>query len=195
MDGFKRRRELKKSHILEAALSLFMDFGVQKVAIKEIATKANVSQVTIYNYFGSKDNLVQEVIKHYINKAWWEFEELFNSDLPFHEKIKGIIFAKKETAQHIHSNFYDVIMKEYAAGTSYVEELYQKKALPKMMALFDEGRRDGFIDPNLSNESLLMYLQIFKEAMQREDIYKQILPMTEDIVKILFYGIVGKGES
>ncbi|CDQ41184.1 MULTISPECIES: TetR/AcrR family transcriptional regulator [Virgibacillus] len=194
MDGFKRRRELKKSHILQAALTLFMDFGVQKVSIKEIATKANVSQVTIYNYFESKNNLVHEVIKHYISETWWEFESLFDNDLPFPEKIKKLIFAKTETAQHINSNFYNVIMKEYSAGISYIEELYQKKAIPKMMELFEEGKREGYVDPDLSNESILMYFHIFKEAMQREDIYNKILPMTEDIMKILFYGIIGKGD-
>jgi AcrR family transcriptional regulator len=66
LDGFQRRRELKKSHILQAALALFMEFGIQKVSIKEIAAKANVSQVTIYNYFGGKDQLVHDVIAFYI---------------------------------------------------------------------------------------------------------------------------------
>ena len=28
MDGFQRRKELKKKHILEAALVLFMEFGI-----------------------------------------------------------------------------------------------------------------------------------------------------------------------
>ena len=58
MDGFEKRREQKKKDILKAALSLFQQYGVQKVTISEIAKKANVSQVTIYNYFESKDNLL-----------------------------------------------------------------------------------------------------------------------------------------
>ncbi|MEJ9315183.1 TetR/AcrR family transcriptional regulator, partial [Halalkalibacterium halodurans] len=36
MDGFQRRKEQKKRDILEAALSLFMEYGLQKVSIAEI---------------------------------------------------------------------------------------------------------------------------------------------------------------
>ena len=96
MDGFERRRELKKRNILDAALNLFLTNGVQKVSIAEIASKAAVSQVTIYNYFESKDNLVHEVITYYVDRVWNDYEQLFNSSLPFYEKVKQIIFDKKK---------------------------------------------------------------------------------------------------
>lgn len=31
--------------------------------------------------------------------------------------------------------------------------------------------------------------------MQQEDFYQKILPLTEDITKIFFYGIIGKRED
>lgn len=39
MDGFEKRREQKKRDILNAALALFMEYGLQKVSITEIAKK------------------------------------------------------------------------------------------------------------------------------------------------------------
>lgn len=69
MDGFEKRREQKKRNILEAALALFMEYGIQRVSITEIAKKANVSQVTIYTYFESKENLVRLVFKFYVDQS------------------------------------------------------------------------------------------------------------------------------
>ncbi|PAM95610.1 TetR family transcriptional regulator, partial [Flavobacterium sp. IR1] len=99
MDGFERRREQKKQQILGAALELFMEYGIQKVSISEIAKKANVSQVTIYNYFESKHNLIHEVFIYYVDQASAQFDQPVFSDIPFPEQIKKLIFNKKEVAE------------------------------------------------------------------------------------------------
>lgn len=192
MDGFEKRREQKKKDIVEAALALFMEYGIQKVSISEIASKAKVSQVTIYNYFESKDNLVRFVFKFYVEQIWNEQKGLLESDLPFNEKIKGVIFEKGNKAKQIGEKFFQDFMKDYASGQSYVEELYKKEALPLLMKLFDEGRVQGYIDSTVSNEAILFYLQMFQQYLQREDISPIVLPIAEDLTKLFFYGIAGK---
>ncbi|WP_258832201.1 TetR/AcrR family transcriptional regulator [Peribacillus frigoritolerans] len=195
MDGFQRRREQKKLNILEAALALFMEYGVQKISIGEIAKKANVSQVTIYNYFESKHNLIHEVFVYYTDKALDEFEQLLASNIAFPEKIKQLMFTKNETAKQIHEDFYQYLMKEYTSGINYMEKIYTEKALPRFIDLFNQGKDQGYVDPNLSNEAILFYIKAMNEYIQREEVYQSILPLTEDIMKILFYGIVGEKEK
>jgi AcrR family transcriptional regulator len=194
MDGFQRRREQKKQDILEAALTLFMEYGVQKVSISEIAQKANVSQVTIYNYFESKHKLTSDVFGYYIIKTSDDFEKLIHSDIPFPEKIKQIIFNKKEISKQIHEEFYHFMMKEYATEGNIIEKIYVEKALPYFAKLFEEGKEQGYVDPNLSQEAILFYVQMLKDYMQREEVYQKVLPLTEDITNIFFYGIIGKKE-
>lgn len=194
MDGFEKRREQKKKDILKAALSLFQEYGVQKVTIAEIAKKAHVSQVTIYNYFESKDNLIYHVFKYYVDDIWEEQKEMLESDIPFNKKIEKIIFEKGFEANQISERFFQDFMEEYASGQSYVEQLYVNEALPLYMKFFNEGRENGFIDPSISDEAILFYLQMFGEYMQRKDVAKQILPISDDLTKLFFYGIVGKRE-
>ena len=194
MDGFEKRREQKKRDILNAALALFMEYGLQKVSITEIAKKANVSQVTIYNYFESKDNLVRLVFKFYVDQIWDEQKHLLVNDLPFNEKIKKIIFEKGIAANQISERFFQDFMKDYASGQSYVEEIYQKEALPLFIKLFNEGREQGYIDSEISNEAILFYLKMFQEYLQREDVATMTLPIAEDLTKLFFYGIAGKKE-
>ena len=195
MDGFEKRREQKKKSILEAALALFMEYGIQKVSIAEIAKKANVSQVTIYNYFESKDNLVRFVFQYYVDQVWNEQKQVLESDLPFNEKIKNIIFEKGMKAAQISTRFFQDFMKDYASGQSYVEEVYLKEALPLLINLFDEGRKQGVIDSTISNEEILFYLQMFQRYLQLEDISPLILPIAEDLTKLFFYGVAGKKEE
>ncbi|MDW0115508.1 TetR/AcrR family transcriptional regulator [Sporosarcina thermotolerans] len=192
MNGFQLRREQKKLAILEAALSLFFEHGVKKISIAEIASKAKVSQVTIYNYFESKHNLAHEVFIYYFKKVSNEFDEILNSDIAFPEKIKAVIFTKNAAAREINEDFYEYIMNEFTTDKSNAEQLYEKQALPRLIQLFNEGKAQGYVDPNLSNEAILFYMKAVNEFIKREDVYHQILPLTEDIMYILFYGIVGK---
>lgn len=195
IDGFQRRKEQKKINILEAALHLFKQYGTKKVSVAEIAKQANVSQVTIYNYFGSKHDLIYEVIVYFVDTVWAEYEEMFKADLPFPKKIKQMIFNKKTDAEDISSNFYHDFMKEYPAGLAYIEQLYEKQALPRFLELFDEGKKQGYVDKSISNEAIFMYIQMFREFLLKDNIYEQLLPLTEDLTKLFFYGIVGQSKE
>jgi AcrR family transcriptional regulator len=195
MDGFQRRREQKKRNILEAAIALFIEYGVQKVSIVDIAKKAKVSQVTIYNYFESKHNLVHEVFIYYVEKSSEDFEKIVQSSIPFPDKIKQIIFKKKEAANQINNEFYQHLMAEYNGNDNYIETLYMTKIIPYFNQLFKEGKAQGYIDPNLSNEAILFYINMLKDYSQQEDVYQKLLPLIEDITNIFFYGILGKRES
>lgn len=192
MNGFKKRSEQKKQAILQAALDLFQQFGVQKVTIAEIAKEANVSQVTIYNYFESKDNLIREVFQFYVDGIWQEQKQLLQSDLPFHDKLEKIIFGKTFEANHISERFFEDFMKDYASGNSYVEKLYVEEALPLYIEFFQQGRKEGLIDPTISDEAILFYLQMFREYMQRRDVAEKVLPIADELTKLFFYGLRGK---
>lgn len=133
-----------------------MEFGIQKISIAKITKTAHVSQVTIYNYFESKQNLIHEVFIYYIDKASSDFDQVVYSNIPFPQKIEQLIFNKKEVAQQIHEQLYHYIMKEYSAnGGNYIEKIYVEKTIPIFNYLFTEGKEQGFIDVNLSNEALL----------------------------------------
>jgi AcrR family transcriptional regulator len=195
MDGFERRREQKKIQILEAALSLFMDFGPQKVSIAEIAKSANVSQVTIYNYFESKDLLIKEVFKYYVDKLWNEQKKLLDSDLPFVEKLKKIAFEKSAIANQINEKFFEEFMKDYSMGQSYLEEIYEKEAIPRLNKLFNEGREKGIIAPHISNEAIGMYMQAFRFYFQRKETSAHVLPHIDELTHLFFFGLTGKKDE
>ncbi|MGY0693889.1 TetR/AcrR family transcriptional regulator [Virgibacillus sp. FSP13] len=192
MDGFQRRREQKMNNILEAALRLFLKYGIQKASIAEIAKDAKVSQVTIYNYFESKHKLVDDVIVYYIEKEWSKTEELIDSDLAFPEKIKQVVFHNTKVANEIHDDFYQYIMKEYTSGDNYIEKFYAERVMPRLAAFFKLGKEQGHIDPTISNEAILFFIQMFYDYFSKEEVYKRSLPLSEEITKLCFYGIVGK---
>lgn len=193
LNGFERRKEQKQRNILEAALALFIEQGLHKPSIAEIAKKADVSQVTIYNYFESKNKLTLAVFEFYVDKISEEFEQIIDSDEPFPEKIKQLIFSGRE-AQHIHEELYHFCMEQYTNDQDRFNTMYIERTLPPLMRLLDEGKAQGHVDPSVSNQAILIYIQALGDYLQRKDVYPHVLPLSEDITKLLFFGITGRPE-
>ena len=64
LDGFAKREREKES--IRLAAQHYLWIGFRAVSIAEIAALAGVSQVSIYNYFGSKEKLAIYVIDQYM---------------------------------------------------------------------------------------------------------------------------------
>ncbi|GAB2535597.1 TetR/AcrR family transcriptional regulator [Gracilibacillus alcaliphilus] len=192
MDGFERRKQQKKQAILQASLSLFQTQGIKKVPIAEIAKAANVSQVTIYNYFESKENLLEEVLIYYVDQIWQDYQYLFTEDISFDKKIKQMLFGKVDIANDINGEFLQFLMQYYTTEGNYIEKLYREEVLPAVMQLLQQGREEGLVHEQISDQAMLFYLQMFAEYLKREDLAPQIIPMTEDLTRLFFYGIAGE---
>ena len=62
--GLRKQQKLDRSkRILEVARTRFQNEGYDSVTIESIATEAELSAVTIYNYYGTKANLLLELVK------------------------------------------------------------------------------------------------------------------------------------
>lgn len=49
--------DVKRNHILSAARSVFIEFGLEAVSMREIAKRAGYTAGAIYSYFGSKEEI------------------------------------------------------------------------------------------------------------------------------------------
>ncbi|MFH1296440.1 MAG: TetR family transcriptional regulator [Bacteroidota bacterium] len=59
---YAKIREDRRELILNAALELFAKQGISYTTIQQIAKKAGISKGLIYNYFTSKEELLEEII-------------------------------------------------------------------------------------------------------------------------------------
>ena len=59
--------EVVKDRILKVATTLFAENGVKSVSIRKIAEDAGINHALIIRYFGSKDNLVTEILHREIS--------------------------------------------------------------------------------------------------------------------------------
>ncbi len=88
-------QERRKS-ILLAALEVFSREGFYKAKVSDIAKAANIGKGTIYEYFDSKKNLFEEMIKFCIEGYSKEAQSFIGETTPTLEKLKKYIMFEKQ---------------------------------------------------------------------------------------------------
>lgn len=96
MNGFERRARQIKGKIKETTLNMLSTSSMKEIRIADIAREAGVSQVTIYNYFGSKEALIREIFLEFMESILDEFEAVVTGEAALKEKIEFIILQKKK---------------------------------------------------------------------------------------------------
>lgn len=169
---------------------------LKRIRIADIAKQANVSQVTIYNYFGSKEALIHEVFITYVNKAVRDFEEYMNGGHTLKEKIEHILLLEKESYREFPPGLIKELLKEDPELSRYIDEVFKEKTIPITVRIINEGKASGEISPHISVESVLAFIQVYMNQIEAIlDMAQQsgdIEAFLEGMVHMFFYGVCGK---
>jgi len=195
MDGFKRRTDRKIEDIIRASLELFQAHGFKKVSIGEIASKAEVSPVTIYNHFESKEGLIREVVKRLYLDFLGKFKVVIKSDKPFLEKLETIIFDKTQIADQYQGELIQEAISKDPVIQQFVESMWQWEVNQLMMDLFEEGQSQGFIDTKLSKEAFMMYMHLLRQGVYHSpefaDEIRRNPRLVRELTSLFIYGLNG----
>ena len=192
MNNFEIRTNKKKSAIIDAAKKLFKDKGFISVSIKEIASKANVSQVSIYNYYGSKDALVGECVSSLMNEILDQAREILHSKMDFKEKlVKALSICSDDLNNSFNDYFSREALKDSALLKLLTESLTKEK-LKLYKEYIDIGKKEGIIDKSLSTETILKLLEIILVNHTDFDNSNVSHCYLQELQKILFHGILVK---
>ena len=83
---------MKHKEITKAAKELFNKYGFKKVSVDEIAQKAGVTKKTVYSYFGSKEEILQECIKEELEGMKKIIEDVEKENNDFFDEIHKTIY-------------------------------------------------------------------------------------------------------
>lgn len=162
MNGFEKRRQEKKEAILFAAKELFKQYGYNKVSIAEIAKEASVSQVSIYNFFESKENLKNQLLKKLWEDYYQTIIDIVNSNESIRKKIEKFFYTVVDYSRNYTTNFVveslrnELKKDEFSVG----EQLLSIEEI--ITSLLEEGKKDGIIKNTITTEVMLNFIDMFR---------------------------------
>lgn len=162
MDGFQKRTLKKKKSIMDAAFALFNQYGYANVTIANISKEAHVSLETIYNYFESKENLKNELLRQIIDDFCTLTENIMKSDIPVKEKFEKLLLSKVEFGKQFSHEFLTEELHELNDLDLFGGEEKRQFFLEIMRQIIEQGRKGKIITVNASSEALTTYIEIFQ---------------------------------
>ncbi len=82
-----------RDKLIETAKELFLTKGVDRVGVREIATKAGINLSLMNYYFRSKEMLFEAIFEMLINEKAVVLKQILNSDKPLDEKIREYVYC------------------------------------------------------------------------------------------------------
>ncbi|MGX1193429.1 TetR/AcrR family transcriptional regulator [Metabacillus sp. SLBN-84] len=194
MDGFKARTDKKRELIIQSALLLFKEYSPSKVSIREIAAKAQVSVVTIYNYFGSKEGLMLEVVRSVLVTQLQLAEEITKSNDPADQKIARLVFTKTELLSQFHPDFISFIMND-PSMKKLIEEEFLYRTYELIKDFIQQAKSEGAFSKELPDEMIMKVIELYRKDISSENSIlfssQEEIKYHETLLKILLYGIAG----
>jgi AcrR family transcriptional regulator len=201
MDGFARRKEQSKEDIRKAAWELFSQFGVDKVSIADIAHKAGVSQATIYNNFSNKESLAREFVTNVVEELIRRTREILIPPKKFREKMAAFIQFISDTMA---SGRPSAAESAVFAGSwdlqndTEIKKLRseaQEKMTNLLLGLIQEGKQQGQVNLDLSEETLRIYFAAFMDIFSNPQLqrrYSQHPGLVRELGSLMIYGLGGQ---
>lgn len=163
MNGYQRRTEKKREDILNATKKLVCDIPLDRLSIIKIADEANVSQVTIYNLYENKKQLINEAIKSLSIDDINDIISVLSSNTPVSERL--LLYFHKSFSHSVNKPQFNGIMAYIFSNQdkelkTTIEKLYVE-TIPLLTRLYTEGQAAKIIRPSIMIDDFFRLLDIY----------------------------------
>ena len=124
-----------RERILEAAGEIFAEFGFRGATVRKICERAEVNVAAINYYFGGKEKLYSEVLRHWHDFAIKKYPLFFGvgEDAPAEERLRGFVrsFLFRLLDKGKPAWFGKLMMREMSEPTRAFERLVKEIVRPR----------------------------------------------------------------
>jgi AcrR family transcriptional regulator len=189
MDEFQVRER-----IVEQAREKFFANGFSKVTMDELVQELGISKKTLYQYFPSKDDLVNAVIEWQIIRFSTEIHRIVDTPGDFIEKIYTMYSTIGRMICKISKQFQDDIRRLRPDLWNKIDAVRSKLIYGGFSGMLDEGIRLGMVRGDLNRDIiLLMYTTAIQGIVNPEVLVRSSFSGEEaflTILRVFFDGIL-----
>lgn len=90
----------RRDHIVALAAELFAEKGISSTTVRDIGNAAGILSGSLYHHFDSKESIVREIVRRYLNGLIESYEQEIESHTEPRERLEGLIRASFEALDH-----------------------------------------------------------------------------------------------
>lgn len=148
------QKENKKDRIMEAAIQVFSRKGYHNTKMEEIAIIAGIGKGTIYEYFPSKLQLLQEILERSFHLYDHTTQAVISNGLSLEQKIRRLVEGHFRFCQENKDLTRILFFDTEIIDSELREWAWQKRRLKEehMQSVFTEAISNGeirYLDPKM----------------------------------------------
>ena len=163
---------VRKNEIIDAAEKLFYSVGYDETSVSDIVRAVGVAQGTFYNYFASKEAVLEALVQRHVSKIYVKLKGIDNSEMTAVQKFEKMFYTVFENLRNGDGWVFDFLYyNKHLQITEKVIRQGSNMFLPFTKKIIEEGNRKGefsadYIDETL--EFITAVLQCFTHALYQK---------------------------
>ncbi|MCH2197238.1 MAG: TetR/AcrR family transcriptional regulator [Flavobacteriales bacterium] len=135
--------EEKESKIIEAAIGIFMRFGIKSVNMADIAAQLGISKKTLYKYVSDKADLVKRAMEYHCDLEDKQLKEIAEKNLNAIDESFEVMRMVMNMVKDIHPSVLFDIQKYHPEIKKSMEEDRHKIIYDHLTANMEKGMKEG----------------------------------------------------
>lgn len=146
-------KEQRRTDILNAALKVFAQNGFDRATIAEIAELAGIGKGTVYEYFKSKKELFEDMIRHSVETYNKKLQNAVTKGNSVQEKLINFSIAHSEFMEE-HIDILRMLPQPHMMSEEMKQHMVQEKykVFKLIESLIQEGIESGLFRKDLDKE-------------------------------------------
>ena len=138
----------RRGEVLSIAAGLFAERGLRATTVRDIADAAGILSGSLYHHFDSKESMVDEILRDFLDSLFGQYREIVARGLPPRETLEVVVTA---SFQAIHEQR-DAVAIYQAEARHLVEQErfgYIRERLEEFRQLWYDVLKAGIADGSL----------------------------------------------
>ncbi|MGU3291810.1 TetR/AcrR family transcriptional regulator [Williamsia sp. M5A3_1d] len=152
----------RRDELLALAGRMFAEQGLRTTTVRDIADAAGILSGSLYHHFDSKESMVDEILRQFLDDLFARYHEIVDADPPADEALKQLVVASFESIDRDHHAV--AIYQDEAKRLSSLERFgYIAERNREFRGLWEtvlaKGVRDGTFRADIDVELVYRFLR------------------------------------
>lgn len=150
---------MNETVILQTAFSLFTTQGIQLFTMDDIAARLAISKKTLYRFFTSRHDLVQQVCKQVANNYDQAMTDAGNAEVDNLQRVLGYMAMNVDFCKKNSVAFFADLKKHYPAEYTLLINAMHNITQPRIQKVLEQGIVEGVFRGSLHPKLVVALLQ------------------------------------
>ncbi|UYP19447.1 TetR/AcrR family transcriptional regulator [Rhodococcus sp. Z13] len=151
----------RRAELLDIAADLFASRGVRATTVRDIADAAGILSGSLYHHFDSKESMVDEILRGFLDDLFDRYRKIVASGLPSRDTLAALVTTSYEAIDRSHAAvaIYQAETKHLSGERfAYIGEL-NTEFRDLWVGVIERGIADGSFRSDLDVELVFRFLR------------------------------------